>query len=185
MKKLFTILFIFTFSFSLFSIKKKVKATLDTTPLLTLPGAMIRTIGYEAIRFVGVVSDDFDLENVSKIGMIVGYGEVTDTEFDITSRPNGQALGRYEIDAISIESFDHNNDGIDEKCVMFIIYNIPESNYSSYLSARLYAKYYNDTYIYSEDIIARSVNSVALDMYNDKNVTEVPELIKRIVSNIK
>ena len=185
-RKIFITLFLMLAFLPLLTIKKATKATLVTTDKLTLAGASAKTTGNSGIRFVGVIDNSFDLATASKVGIIVGLGDVAVEDLFVGATPNGKALGQYEANPGDIDMFDYNADSIDDKCVLLTIYNIPSESYGQKMTARMYAKLLDESYVYSESVETRSLSTVCSLAYNGSDTyISSDNLVKDVAESLK
>lgn len=171
------LLYIFAFSFSL---RKASADTIITSNKISIQGAEIRKTGEkQGLRFVGTIDDSFETEydDVVGYGILVAYGNVAGANIYHGQNPNGKRLGEYYADKANLD-----RDDSDNPCIKYTIYNIPDSEISTTLSARMYAKLSDGTYIYSEGGKQRNVEDVARRAYSEG---ERSTLINNIASKGK
>lgn len=166
------LLYIFAFSFSL---RKASADTIITSNKISIKGAEIRKTGEkQGLRFVGKIDDSFETEydDVVGYGILVAYGNVAGANIYHGQNPNGKRLGEYYAEKANLD-----RDDSDNPCIKYTIYNIPDSEISTTLSARMYAKLSDGTYIYSEGGKQRNVEDVARRAYSEGETSTLIDAI--------
>ena len=94
LRRLFVIAITFVL-LSLFAVSFKVAANaVETSELITVQGAQIRTTGNAGIRFVA--KEEYEGTNETAWGIILAYGEAeANDEFVIGQRPAGSTVQQY------------------------------------------------------------------------------------------
>ena len=158
LRKLLIIAFTFIFV-SLFAVSFKVSAnTVETSELITVQGAQIRTTGNAGIRFVA--KEEYEGANETAYGIILAYGEAEANEqFVIGGTVNGKEVLKGEVVST--------RDGI----YTVTLYNVPEEAYTQVVTARAYVVD-GDKVIYSKEVATRSLAQVAIAAYEEGDQSE-------------
>lgn len=179
------ILFIFVFVLFLF-IKdyKEVKATMiNETDTITYNGASVRlsTAGKEGLRFSATIDlDEFttnegiSVSDIDYYGFVVCFGECEKDDLYVGATVNG----KNTLTGQSATLFNEINE---EFTVVLLGFN--SNQYIQKYTARAYVIYNDSTYVYSNDIITRSIYEVA-SKYEESNTHEYTKGICDIVDEV-
>ena len=158
LRKLFIVALTFVVV-SLFALNFNVSAnTVETSELITVQGAQIRTTGNAGIRFVA--KEEYAGTNETAYGIILAFGEAeANEEFVIGGTVNGKEVLKGEVQSTK------------EGAYTATLYNVPEEFYEQKVTARAYVVD-GDKVVYSEAVATRSLAEVALAAYEDGDRSE-------------
>ena len=153
-KLLICLVFLFV---SLFAFNFNVKAaTYLTSELITVKGAQVRTSGNAGLRFVANEA----YEGETSYGIILAYGEAEANEnFVVGGTVNGKAVGNASVATAEEGEF------------KVTLWNIPELDYETKISARAYVVAGGE-YVYSSTVTVRSLADVVKAAYAEGNRSE-------------
>ena len=159
LRRLFVIAITFVL-LSLFAVSFKVAANaVETSELITVQGAQIRTTGNAGIRFVA--KEEYEGTNETAWGIILAYGEAeANDEFVIGGTVNGKAVLKGEVTSTK------------EGVFTATLYNVPTDAYAQVVTARAYVVD-GDKVVYSQNVAVKSLAEVALKAKNDGNASEL------------
>ena len=155
---------------SLFTLSFNVSANaVETSELITVQGAQIRTSGNAGIRFVA--KDEYEGTNETAWGIILAYGEAeANDEFVIDGTVNGKAVLKGEVTSTK------------EGVFTATLYNVPADFYKQKVTARAYVVD-GDKVVYSQAVITRSLSEVAIAAYKDGDDSEFVKTIYEATAN--
>lgn len=159
LRRLFVIAITFVLV-SLFAASFKVAANaVETSELITVQGAQIRTTGNAGIRFVA--KEEYEGTNETAWGIILAYGEAeANDEFVIDGTVNGKAVLKGEVTSTK------------EGVFTATLYNVPTDAYAQVVTARAYVVD-GDKVVYSQNVAVKSLAEVALKAKNDGDASEL------------
>ena len=166
----FLICFIFVVV-SLLSLSFNVKAgTYETSELIKVEGAQVRTSGNAGLRFVATETYEGAEETY---GILLAFGEAEANEsFVVDGTVNGKAVANAEIAASENGQY------------AVTLYDIPEVFYGQKVSARAYVKA-GENYVYASTVTVRSLVEVAEVAYEAGNRTPFVENIYKTTNGIE
>lgn len=171
LRKLLIIAFTFIFV-SIFAVSFKVGVnTVETSELIIVQGAQIRTTGNAGIRFVA--KEEYEGTNETAYGIILAYGEAEANEqFVIDGTVNGKAVLKGEVT--------NTKEGV----YTVTLYNVPEEAYTQVVTARAYVIDGGNA-IYSQNVTVKSLAEVALKAKNDGNNAELVNTVVTAMEGYK
>ena len=128
-----------------------------------LPGAQLRTVGGQALRFLSQISTEGDFHRVLEFGTVLIPNEAMESENDLfLSNPNAV---RITADLLYAQT---------ETEITFTacIVNLPESAYTRAFSARSYAIMQDGSVLYSKAVTTRSLAQVAETALLDESLSD-------------
>ena len=153
-KLLICLVFLFVSLFA-FGFNAKVNA-IETSDLIKVDGAQVRTTGNAGIRFVATET----YEGEDSYGILLAFGEAeANDDFVVGGTVNGKTVGDAPIATAESGKF------------MVTLWDIPEAFYEQKISARAYVKVGED-YVYSSTVTIRSLAEVVEIAYEEGNETE-------------
>lgn len=151
---------------------QEVKAdTISETDTITYNGASIRltTAGKEGLRFSATIdlnelttNEGISVNDIDYYGFVVCFGECEKDELYVGASVNG----KNTLTGQSTTLFNEENN---EFTVVLLGFN--STQYIQKYTARAYVIYNDSTYVYSNDIISRSIYEVA-NKYEESNTSE-------------
>lgn len=173
-KKLIYVLSIFIFLLiACFNLNIKIKASNNTSTLINVQGASIRTSGTAGIRFLGVIDSNYDLTDVDAFGIALAFGEVDVNDVVVGNIVNGKSVLFGEVNDISSRQYFVN------------LINIPENMYGQKITARAYVVD-NGERVYATTAKTRSLGEVVLKYKADGfSTTLVDNVVTTINQNYK
>ncbi len=166
----FLICFIFVVV-SLLSFTFNVKAgTYETSELIKVEGAQVRTSGNAGLRFVATETYEGTEETY---GILLAFGEAEANEsFVVDGTVNGKTVANAVIATAENGQF------------AVTLYDIPEVFYGQKVSARAYVKV-GENYVYASTVTVRSLVEVAEVAYEAGNRTPFVENIYKTINGIE
>ena len=145
---------------SLFTLSFNVSANaVETSELITVQGAQIRTTGNAGIRFVA--KEEYPGLAETAYGIIIAFGEVeASDEFVIGATINDKSVLKGEVTTTKEGEF------------TVTLYNVPEEFYIQKVSARAYV-IDGENVVYSQNVVVKSLAEVALKAKADENNEEL------------
>ena len=167
-KLLICLVFLFVSLFA-FGFNAKVNA-IETSELIKVEGAQVRTTGNAGIRFVA--TEAYEGENET-YGILLAFGEAeADENFVVGGTVNGKVVANAEIATA-------------EGTFAATLYDIPEVYYTQAISARAYVKA-GETYVYSSTVCVKSLAEVALKAKADgEEGTLIDDVAEYVEANYK
>ena len=165
-----SMLFVLTFGCFFVSISAKAQGTTPVTDIVMLEKASVRKEADKSgIRYTAYVNEKhFEngaLKDGYKAGVIVTEGQVSANTLTLASNETGGAYAGKVLD-IPTTIWDAEKDSKDGKAFNAVVWNIPDTAYGNYLTARAYL--FNGTdYIYSDAVCVRNVAQVASEALAD------------------
>ena len=131
---------------------------------------IVNVEGIQGIRYFGSIGE-YPKENVGKYGILLAYGYVEDSEAFVKK---GTINDKRVIHA---EAGKLNDDGK----YSVTLYDIPETAYLQYISARAYVELNDGSVVYGTEIYYNNLTTIALDLIdkgtNDAFVNGIPEKV--------
>lgn len=165
-----SMLFVLTFGCFFVSISAKAQGTTPVTDIVMLEKASVRKeTDKSGIRYTAYVNEKhFEngaLKDGYKAGVIVTEGQVSANTLTLASNETGGAYAGKVLD-IPTTIWDAEKDSEYGKAFNAVVWNIPDTAYGNYLTARAYL--FNGTdYIYSDAVCVRNVAQVASEALAD------------------
>ena len=154
-KLLICLVFLFVSLFA-FGFNVKVNA-IETSELIEVKGAQVRTTGNPGLRFVATET----YEGEESYGILLAFGEAAaDENFVVGGTVNGKEVGNAPVATAEGGVF------------MVTLWDIPETMYTQKVSARAYVVV-GENYVYSSTITVKSLAEVALKAKAEGDDSEI------------
>lgn len=147
-----------------FAIIVKANTPVTTTNLLSVEGDQVRTETNPGIRFVGKSTYEGTFK---EYGIAIALGEVPASEV---------VLGATDVHNAAVNSLD------EEGRYYLTIYGVPQSFYTTEITARAYVVLEDDSVVYAETALSRSLAEVSLLAKNVGTEGEIIETVNKYIS---
>ena len=162
--------------FSLFFLSVNFKATtVQTSDLITLEGVSVRTKDPNGIRFVGTVKEGLELEEGSKYGVAIAYGNVEVDEVLLGAEVNGK-----EVLYATVEQ-------LEEETGYFYVslVSIPEDSYIQNVTARAFVMDAEGNVTYGSKSLVKNLAQATLELKNKGSEAAETDVAKQVMEYVE